>query len=172
MTVGGGFGLLNREGIRNPACFAYKYLHAVQGNEIPVKDAQVIAAAESGGVSAVIWEFQQPQQKVSNRPFYSRLVPATSAPSVEVSVSHLKPGSYRLKVRRTGYRANDAYSAYIDMGAPKDLSPAQLDQLRNLTRDIPETDRVTQVGTNGAFQFSVPMHSNDVVLVTLEKLGK
>jgi xylan 1,4-beta-xylosidase len=58
------------------------------------------------------------------------------------------------------------------MGAPKDLSPAQLDQLRNLTRDIPETDRVTQVGTNGAFELSVPMHSNDVVLVTLEKLAK
>jgi len=168
----GGFGLLNREGIRKPAYFAYKYLHAVQGSEVPVQDAQVIAAAENGGVSAVIWDFQQPQQKVSNRPFYSRLVPAAPAPSVELSVSHLKAGSYKLTVHRTGYRANDAYSAYIDMGAPKDLSPAQLDQLRNLTRDIPETDRVTQVGTNGAFEFSVPMHSNDVVLITLEKLGK
>ena len=31
----GGFGLLNREGIRKPAYFAYKYLHAVRGNEIP-----------------------------------------------------------------------------------------------------------------------------------------
>ncbi len=168
----GGFGLLNREGIRKPAYFAYKYLHGVQGNEIPVQDAQVFAAAESGGVSAVIWDFQQPQQKVSNRPFYSRLVPATPAPSVEVSVSHLKSGSYQLKVRRTGYRANDAYSAYIDMGAPKDLSPAQLDQLRNLTRDLPETDRVVKVATSGSCGFSLAMHSNDVVLVTLERVGQ
>jgi len=91
---------------------------------------------------------------------------------VELSVSHLKGGSYKLTVHRTGYRANDPYSAYIDMGAPKDLSPAQLEQLKTLTRDIPETDRVTQVGTNGTFEFSVPMHSNDVVLVTLEKLAK
>jgi xylan 1,4-beta-xylosidase len=144
----------------------------VQGNEIPVEDAQVFAAAESGGVSAVIWDFQQPQQKVSNRPFYSRLVPATPAPSVEVSVSHLQSGSYRLKVRRTGYRANDAYSTYIDMGAPKDLSPAQLDQLRNLTRDLPETDRVVKVEKSGSCEFSVAMHSNDVVLVTLEKAGQ
>jgi xylan 1,4-beta-xylosidase len=168
----GGFGLLNREGIRKPAYFAYKYLHAVQGNEIPVQDAQVFAAAESGGVSAVIWDFQQPPQKVSNRPFYSRLVPATPAPSVEVSVSHLKPGSYQLKVRRTGYRANDAYSAYIAMGAPKDLSPAQLDQLRNLTRDLPETDRVVKVAKSGYCEFSLTMHSNDVVLVTLERVGQ
>jgi xylan 1,4-beta-xylosidase len=166
----GGFGLLNREGIRKPAYFAYKYLHAVQGNEIPLQDSQVFAAAKNGGLSAVIWDFQQPQQKVSNRPFYSRIVPAEPAPALELSVSHLKSGSYRLKVHRTGFRANDAYSSYIDMGAPKDLSPAQLDQLRNLTRDVPETDRVTQVGTNGLYEFSVPMHSNDVVLVTLERV--
>jgi len=168
----GGFGLLNREGIRKPAYFAYKYLHEVQGNEIPVQDTQVFAAAEGGNVSAVIWDFQQPQQKVSNRPFYSRLVPATPAPSVEVTISHLKPGSYRLKVGRTGYRANDAYSAYIDMGAPKDLSPAQLDQLRNLTRDLPETDRTVTVQKSGSCEFSLAMHSNDVVLVTLERLGQ
>ena len=163
---------MNREGIRKPAYFAYKYLHAVQGNEVQVQDSRVFAAAKNGGLSAVIWDFQQPQQKVSNRPFYCRIVPAEAAPSLELSVSHLKSGSYRLKVHRTGFRTNDAYSAYIDMGAPKDLSPAQLDQLRNLTRDVPEADRVIQVGTNGSYEFSLPMHSNDVVLVTLERVGQ
>jgi xylan 1,4-beta-xylosidase len=91
---------------------------------------------------------------------------------VQLSVSHLKSGGYKLTVHRIGYRANDAYSAYIDMGAPKDLSPAQLGQLRSLTRDVPETNRVVRVGTSGSYELSVPMHSNDVVLVTLEKLGK
>jgi xylan 1,4-beta-xylosidase len=89
-----------------------------------------------------------------------------------LSVSHLKDGSYKLTVHRTGYRANDAYSAYIDMGEPKDLSRAQLEQLKNLTRDLPETDRVVEIGKNTSYEFSVPMHSNDVVLVTLERLGK
>jgi hypothetical protein len=31
----GGFGLMNREGIRKPAWFAYKYLHAVRGRRCP-----------------------------------------------------------------------------------------------------------------------------------------
>jgi xylan 1,4-beta-xylosidase len=30
----GGFGLLNPEGIRKPAFFAYKYLHALQGESL------------------------------------------------------------------------------------------------------------------------------------------
>jgi len=168
----GGFGLLNREGIRKPAYFAYKYLHAIRGNEIPVQDSQVFAAVENERVSAVIWSFQQPQQKTSDRPFFSRIVPASPEPTVEVRVTHVQAGSYRLMVHRTGFRANDAYSAYIEMGSPKDLTPTQLEQLRLLTRDLSETDRVVRVGESGSYQFSLPMHSNDIVLVTLERTGK
>ena len=84
----------------------------------------------------------------------------------------IEAGSYRLKVHRTGFRANDAYSAYIDMGAPRELTPIQLDRLNLLTRDLPEIDRVVRVGKKGSYAFSLPMHSNDVVLVTLEKVKK
>lgn len=168
----GGFGLLNREGIRKPAYFAYKYLRALQGNEIPVQDAQVFAASGNGKVAAVVWNLDQTQQKVSNRSFFSRIVPSVPAQPVEMKIAQLKPGSYRLQVHRTGFRANDAYSAYIEMGAPKELTPAQLEQLNNLTRDLPEADRVVRVAKNGFCQFSLNMRSNDVVLVTLERLNR
>ncbi len=167
----GGFGLLNREGIRKPAYFAYKYLHALRGDEIAVQDSQVFAAAKDGGASAVIWDFQQPEQKVSNRPFYSRTVLAGPAASAAVSVTNLLPGEYRLTIHRTGYRANDAYSAYIDMGAPKALSPEQLARLNSLTRDLAEADRVVHVGSGGVYNLLLPMRSNDVVLITIERIG-
>jgi xylan 1,4-beta-xylosidase len=168
----GGFGLLNPQGIRKPAYFAYKYLHALQGNEIPVQDSQVWAATAGKTVSAVVWNLDQSQQKVSNRSFYSRIVPAVPAPAAEMKLSHLKPGNYRLKVHRTGFRANDAYSAYIDMGAPKNLTPVQLDKLNALTRDVPESDRIVKVGKSGSYEFSLSMRSNDVVLVTLERISE
>jgi len=167
----GGFGLMNPQGIRKPAWFAYKYLHALHGNEIPAADTQVWASADESSVVAIVWDFEQPDQKVSNHPFYSHIVPATTAAKTEVTFAHLKPGAYHMQVRRTGYRVNDAYSAYIDMGAPKDLTPAQLDQLNGLTRDLPETDRVIHVGKGGSYRVTLPMHSNDVVLVTLEPQG-
>jgi xylan 1,4-beta-xylosidase len=166
----GGFGLLNREGIRKPAYFAYKYLHALEGKQVLVQDSQVFATITDGKVAAVMWDFLQPDQKVSNHPFYSRIVPAMPAPDVRLSFIHFNPGYYRLKVYRTGFRANDAFSAYIDMGMPKSLSPGQLAQLNLLTRDLPETDRVIRVGGHGSSKFSIPMRSNDVVLVTLETI--
>jgi xylan 1,4-beta-xylosidase len=165
----GGFGLLNREGIPKPAYFSYKYLHALDGNEIPVVDSNAFAAAEKDRVSAVIWDLQQPEQKVSNRPFYSHIVPATPAPPVQFSVRHLKPGNYRLEIHRTGFRANDAYSAYIEIGAPKELQPAQLDHLRMLTLDLPEIDRVVDVTSDGSYEFSLPMRSKDVVSLILKR---
>ena len=59
---------------------------------------------------------------------------------------HLRPHTcFRLKVYRTGYHANDAYTAYLEMGSPKDLSPSQIGQLDELTRDAAETDKIIKL---------------------------
>jgi xylan 1,4-beta-xylosidase len=164
----GGFGLLNREGIRKPAFFAYKYLHALQGNNIVTSDPQALVAAKDGNLTVLMWDFQQPQQKLSNRSFYTKIVPAQVAATVKLQVTHLAPrASYHVRVYRTGYRANDAYSAYLEMGSPKDLSAAQVDRLNYLTRDAPETDAVVHSAPDGTAQITVPMSSNDIVLLEL-----
>ena len=165
----GGFGLMNPQGIRKPAYFAYKYLHALQGKEIPAQDAQVFATTDGDTVSTIVWDLDQSQQNTSDRSFYSRIIPNKPAPAAELSILHLKPGTYRLTLHRTGFRANDAYSEYIDMGAPKELTTAQLEKLQQLTRDLPESERDVIVGADGLFTASIPMQSNDVVLVTLAK---
>lgn len=167
----GGFGLVNREGIPKPAYFAYKYLAALDGNEVATTDTQTLAATNGGNVSALIWDYQYPGQKVSNRPFYTKPHPAHPSTPVHLELEHLKVGRYRLRVHRTGYRANDAYSAYIEMGLPKDLTDAQLARLRQMTRDRPEMERVISVGDKGTFDLVLPMNSNDIVLVTLHAEG-
>jgi len=168
----GGFGLLNPQGIRKPAYFAYKYLHALQGESIRTTDPQAKLATKDGSVTAVIWDFEQPDQKVSNRSFYTKLVPNHAAAPVDLQVTHLVPNAdYRLEVHRTGYHANDAYSAYIEMGSPKDLSAAQVAHLNEVTRDSPESDKVVRSGSDGTIKLSVQMSSNDIVLVELEGSG-
>ncbi|MDE1916713.1 MAG: beta-xylosidase [Sphingomonadales bacterium] len=164
----GGFGLMNREGIRKPAWFAYKYLHEVQGRSLPTGDDQVIAARNGGRLAALVWDFQQPVQKVSNKPFYTRQVPATPSRPVVLTFTHVKPGTYRLQIHRTGYRVNDPLSSYIDMGMPEALSPQQLAQLQQQTADRPEQDRLLRVGTNGRATIRVTMRSNDIALATLD----
>jgi xylan 1,4-beta-xylosidase len=166
----GGFGLLNPQGIRKPAFFAYKYLHALQGESVTTSDPQAWVATQHGDLAAVIWDFEQPVQKVSNRSFYTKLIPSHAAPPVELQVTHLAADTtYRVDVHRVGYRANDAYSAYLEMGSPKELTAAQIARLNELTRDLPETDRVMRSGPKGTIELTVRMNSNDVVLIRLKQ---
>lgn len=161
----GGFGLMNPQGIRKPAWFAYKYLNALKGREIASQDSQVFAARDGDRVAVLAYAWRQPDQKVSNRPYYTRLHPTFDVEPLKLKLAGLKPGSYRLRVRRTGYRANDAYSAYIDMGLPKTLTPDQQRQLEAMTQDRPEIEKVIRV--KGVTVVDLPMRANDIVLVEL-----
>lgn len=166
----GGFGLLNPEGIRKPAFFAYKYLHALRGASLTTSDPQAMLSTKSGNLAAVIWDLEQPDQKLSNRSFYTKVVPAQPASPVRLEIKHLRPGAaYRLQVRRSGFHTNDAYSAYLEMGAPQHLNPEQVTRLNELTRDLPEKDQIFNAQKDGVLDVTVPMRSNDIVLVTLRR---
>ena len=167
----GGFGLMNPQGIRKPAWFAYKYLHALQGAAIPTADAYSFAATGAGKTAVLLWDWHQPEQALSNRPFYTRLQPSAPQAPAGVRFAGLKPGRYRLRTYRTGYRHNDAYSAYIDMKLPKTLTPAQVAELGGLTQDKPERDAVVRVDAKGRLSFDIPLQTNDLVLVTLEPVA-
>jgi xylan 1,4-beta-xylosidase len=58
------------------------------------------------------------------------------------------------------------------MGSPKELSAPQIAHLNELTRDLPETDKVLQSGPKGTVEFTIPMNSNDIVLVKLTSIEK
>jgi xylan 1,4-beta-xylosidase len=55
------------------------------------------------------------------------------------------------------------------MGSPKQLSALQVEHLNELTRDLPELDKVVESGASGTFDLTLPMHSNDIVLLELIK---
>lgn len=167
----GGFGLLNREGIRKPAFFAYKYLHALRGRSIPTADGATLAASDGAHHAALVWDWQQPVQPVSNRPFYTKVLPATPSAPLRMRFDHLRPGAYRLQLHRTGFRHNDAQTAYLEMQSPATLSAAQLTQLEALTRDVPERDETVRVAVDGRYAVDLPMRSNDVALVTLDRVA-
>ncbi len=168
----GGFGLMTRDGVRKPAWFAYKYLGALRGNEIPSNDEKVLAATEGDRTTVLVWDWKNTEQPTSNGVYYGKPIPAGAAGSVELSVRGLKPGDYRVLVQRTGYKANDAHTAWLEMGAPKTLSAEQLATLQGLTADKPEASRTVHVGHDGKLSWKLPMRRNDIALVTLEPVRR
>ncbi|RYF02750.1 MAG: beta-xylosidase, partial [Oxalobacteraceae bacterium] len=166
----GGFGLMNPQGIRKPAWFAYKYLHQLGEREVKTPDAQSWVARDAkGGVQVLAWDFQKPDQgNKSNRPYYTAVQPTRDGTPLALELKGMKPGTYTMQVYRTGFKANDAHTAYLEMGKPNSLTQSQVAQLQALTVDKPETRQV-KVAANGTARVQVPMRVNDVVLV---KIGR
>jgi xylan 1,4-beta-xylosidase len=160
----GGFGLLNPQGIRKPAYFAYKYLHRLGRNELKTADTQSYVTWNDHVLKALLWDFVSPKQAQSDRPFYTKVFPSQPARVVSLDLKHMRPGNYQVAIYRTGYDANDAYSAYLRMGSPTSLSGDRLRQLQATTADRPEMRTLT-IDSHGVASLSIPMRSNDVVLV-------
>jgi xylan 1,4-beta-xylosidase len=166
----GGFGLINREGIRKAAFFAYKYLNELGPELLVNSDARSWATRNGDNFAALIWNYETPEQNESNRPFFRKIRPAAAREPVALKLSGLKPGRYRLTLHRTGFKANDAYSQAIAWGLPKDLSDKQIAVLQQATSDAPEQDLTVTVGADGVFHKTFAIRSNDVLLAQLTLL--
>ena len=165
----GGFGLMNPQGIRKPAWFAYKYMNELGDQQVQTADKQSWVTKDANGVQVLAWDFQTPDMgKKTNRPFFGAVQPTKNGTPLTLSLKGMKPGTYHVQVYRTGFKANDAYTAYIEMGKPKTLAAGQLAKLQALTVDKPET-RTVKVAANGTANVQVPMRANDVVLVKIAK---
>ena len=166
----GGFGLVNREGIRKAAFFSYKYLNELGREVLRNGDAHSWLTRDGDDFAGLVWNYTIPDQTESDRPFFRKLHPSTRLAPVRLKLSSLKPGTYRLSVHRTGFEANDAYSQVIKWGLPQDLTPAQIAQLQQLASDKAEIETTVRVGRRGTFWRTIAMRTNDVVFVRLERL--
>jgi len=168
----GGFGLLNYQGIRKPSFYAYQFMNRLGGTELACADADAwVCKDENGGVQALFWDFTitHPGPEVNNQRYYNQILPAADAAPVRLKIANLAPGLYTMRAYKVGYRSNDAYTLYHQIGAPKQLTRAEVALLKEASDgEAFETGAVT-IGADGTYERSFPMLQNDVILVTLEK---
>lgn len=161
----GGFGLLNPEGVRKPVFFAFKYLHRLADRVLGTGPRSIVTVG-AHGVQVLAWHYAAPNQPVSNRSDFTQVQPVAELPPVEIEVSGMRPGFCDVRIHRTGFEHNDAYTAYLKRGAPAALTEEALAELHALTRDEPEI-RTVEVDASGSLRLTVPLREYDVVFVDL-----
>ncbi len=168
----GGFGLINLEGIRKPAYFAFRFLHQLgtEGAEdLATDDPQSwITRSPDGSVQALVWDYTPvvPPKGQNDQSFYVNDLPAATKGTLRLQLDHLPAGWYQVATYAVGYRHNDAYTAYLGMGHPDQLTREQVATLNAASTGAPETTTSVAL-TEGAYQTNLPLHANDVYLVTL-----
>ena len=66
-----------------------------------------------------------------------------------------------------GYRVNDAYATYRDLGAPPQLTKAQVTKIKSENNGAPVETSSVVIGNKGEFRKEFVIRENDVVLITL-----
>ena len=165
----GGFGLLNFQGLRKPAFYAYQFLNRLGDQELANADAASWACRSRDGVQVLFWNYTAPQTTESDQVYFKRDLPARDAGAVRVSVAGLPAGSYELKVYRVGYRVNDVYDDYLAMGQPATLTREQVRALAGKNDGRPLATARVRVGAGAAFTRDFPLRDNDVYLMTLNR---
>lgn len=165
----GGFGLLNFQGLRKPAFYAYQFLNRLGETELANADAESWVCRDERGVQVLLWNFTAPVTRESNQTFFKRDLPAKDYGAVRVRLAGLPPGTYRLNVYRVGYQVNDVYTAYLKMGAPPTLQPAEVRQLAEQADGRPASTARIHIRAGQTFVRDLQLRENDVYLMTLER---
>jgi xylan 1,4-beta-xylosidase len=165
----GGFGLLNFQGLRKPAFYAYQFLNRLGDEELTSNDRDSWACRSARGVQVLFWNWTPPLTGESNQKFFKRDLPARNFGQVSVSVAGLPPGTYQAKVYRVGYQVNDVYTDYLRMGAPPTLTREQVSELADRDDGHPVSTASVHINRGQAFVRQIPLRENDVYLITLEK---
>ncbi len=171
----GGFGLINYQGIRKPAYWAYWFLAQLGPTEIKSSDPQSYVAKDNkGGFQILFWDLTDPIHgrvpgPVSNQAFFTKPLIPRDKGNATVKLSNVPAGSYKLTVYRIGYRHNDPYSRFLEMGRPTDLSREDVAMLNGLSSGKPES--VSEVTVKSGFTTTLPLPENTVYLLTLSRLS-
>lgn len=167
----GGFGLMNTQGIKKPAYFAYQFLNKLSPTELKNTDTQSIATKDDkGNAQVLLWDSTRTlPDGVNNQQYFIKDLPPANKGDVSVHMQGLKRGNYQLVISQVGYRQNDAFTAYIDMGSPAQLTKNQVADLKAKSTGAPSQAKTIKVGSDGLFSVNLPLRENDVYLLELRK---
>jgi len=170
----GGFGLINYQGIHKPSFYAYQYLSRLGDVDVPSADAQSwITKSANGSVQVLVWDYspQVPPDGQNDQTYYKQDLPAQDKGKLHLTLSHAANGTYGLQMFRIGYKVNDAYSDYLAMGAPAQLTRQQVNTLKQKDSGAEILKDIVQV-KDGTFSCTLPLRTNDVYLLVLSRTGE
>ena len=169
----GGFGLLNYQSIKKPAFYAYDYLNKLGKIELADADSSSWACKDSSGnVQVLFWNFTNTlPDSINDQQYYSRDVPAKTIGNVKISISGMPEGSYDLKVYKIGYKVNDPYNTYLELGKPNQLTKQQVTFIKEKNDGSPIYNGMIKVKPGKPLLKELEIRQNDVFLITVTKFS-
>lgn len=170
----GGFGMMNLQGIKKPSYYAFKFLGGMGSDDLTTDDSQSwVTKSKDGSVQALLWDYSPvvPPTGKTDQVFYKQELPPTDKGQLTIEITNVPNGKYRAAVYQTGYKQNDAFTAYVQMGSPNQLTRGQVEALKKVSAGEPTSQTEVRI-KDGKFRKTLPLRTNDCFLVVLTPVEK
>ena len=168
----GGFGLLNYQAINKPAFYSYQFMNRLGNTELMNTDSSSLACKDNkGNIQVLFWDFTYTlPDSVNNQDYYIRDLPAKSKGKIKINIAQIPTGTYNVEIYKIGYRVNDAYTTYVDMGRLHQLTEEQVKKIKELNDGSPIYTERIEIKNGAPFQKELVIRENDVFLITMNKI--
>src|SRR6266498_814996 len=157
----GGFGLINFQGLRKPAFYAYQFLDKLGDEELQSSDEESWACRSANGAQVLFWNFTPPITKESDQKLFKRDLPAKALGTTHVSIAGLPAGAYQLNIYRVGYQVSDVYADYLKMGTPQTFTREQVRDLAKKNDGHAVTTEFVSIRAGQDFVCDLSLREND-----------
>jgi xylan 1,4-beta-xylosidase len=169
----GGFGMLTTQGINKPIFYAYQFLNNLGTTELSNNDeSSIVTINDKGDIQAVAWDFTNthPGDSMHNQKYYIQDLPSRPKGLLTFQITNVPEGDYALEISKVGYKSNDAYTTYLSMGRPSQLTRAQVDQIKRQNDGAPFYRNIVHVKDGSTFTHQLDLRENDVYLLKMIRL--
>ncbi len=169
----GGFGLMNTQGIKKPAYHAYSLMNKLGETELKNSDKKSWACkSKDGDFQLLLWDYTYtlPDESINNQDYFNQDLPAKNKGVVEINVSNFPEGNYQLEIYKVGYKSNDPYTLYYQLGSPEQLTKRQVEFLKSSSNGTPEVKELIKIDSDHIFKHEIPLCENDVIFINLIQL--
>jgi xylan 1,4-beta-xylosidase len=168
----GGFGLMNTQGIKKPAYHAYALLNKLGDTTLENSDDKSFAAKnKNGDFQLLFWDYTHTlPDSINNQEYYIKDLPAKDKGVVNIEILEIPEGNYQLEIYKIGYKHNDPYTLYFELGKPDQLTKRQVEFLKSKSNGNPEVAELIKITSNGSLKKEFQLHENDVYFINLKKI--
>jgi xylan 1,4-beta-xylosidase len=166
--------MLNTQGINKPVFYAYKFLNRLGNIELINSDQMSwVSKDEKGNIQVLAYDFTHthPGDSVNNQVYYIRDLPSKSKGKLQINITNVPEGNYSVIVYKVGYRCNDAYTSYYDLGRPNQLTKQQVEQIKLHNSGSPVHTEMVKIKSGTGFKKELDIRENDVYMIELIKLA-
>jgi len=115
-----------------------------------------------------LWDFTRTlPDSTNNQNYYIKDLPAKAKGKIKIDLTNVPAGKYKMEIYKVGYRENDVYTSYLDMGKPDQLNKQQVEKLKSKNNGAPVVTEIISVTNN--FTKELELRENDVLFINLIK---